>query len=351
MDMNLEILQRAMNMFERVRTMPDLTGISMIGFGILLVFGILNCILGYRLLRFWMMLFGFGLGALGGLAGAYTAGVSDRVMTAGIAVGAGAVIAILAFASYKAGIFLLGAGLGLGLGIYFLHPTSSQSFFVCLLIGVGVGVLAMKWAREILIIGTSLFGGALAGFAVVKLTYLDEIPYGLVCGAGFAVAGILIQFATNRKKYEDEEEDEEEREDLDDSDYVDPREYIPQRRSKAERQEDKIQRELEKEERKLAREARKERKEKNGRSEKSRRSGKSSNSRSRRTSEYDADEYEIDYDLDDLESTEDSDEFDDLDDFNDQERIVDWNLKNQEDDHTEIYHIKRRKGGQHGKRS
>ena len=35
-------------------------------FAVILVFGILNCILGYRLLRFWMMVGGFLVG--GGLA-------------------------------------------------------------------------------------------------------------------------------------------------------------------------------------------------------------------------------------------------------------------------------------------
>ena len=38
----------------------------MVIFAVILVFGVLNCILGYRLLRFWMMLGGFLVG--GGLA-------------------------------------------------------------------------------------------------------------------------------------------------------------------------------------------------------------------------------------------------------------------------------------------
>ena len=35
----------------------------MVIFAVILVFGVLNCILGYRLLRFWMMLCGFVIGA------------------------------------------------------------------------------------------------------------------------------------------------------------------------------------------------------------------------------------------------------------------------------------------------
>ena len=45
-----DMLQQLMNMIENARTIPALTDISMIGFAVLLVFGAINCILGYRLL-------------------------------------------------------------------------------------------------------------------------------------------------------------------------------------------------------------------------------------------------------------------------------------------------------------
>lgn len=119
-------------------------------------------------------------------------------------VGAGVLLAVIAFVSYKIGIFILGAGIGIGLGIYVFHPTTSLVFFFCLLLGVGLGVLAMKQAREVLIIGTSLLGGAMAGFSAAKLGGLADIPYGLGLSAGFALLGMLIQFATNRRKDDDE---------------------------------------------------------------------------------------------------------------------------------------------------
>lgn len=53
------ILQQIMGTMEQTRTMSALDSVSMIGFAALLVLGIINCVLGYRLLRFWMMLFGF----------------------------------------------------------------------------------------------------------------------------------------------------------------------------------------------------------------------------------------------------------------------------------------------------
>lgn len=209
----MDFLLRIMNIIERVRTSSSVSDVAMIGFGILLVFGFVNCILGYRLLRFWMMIFGFVIGAGLGLGAAFTMGYRDRFTMIAAAVGVGIVLAVIAFMSYKVGIFVLGAGLGLGVGVYVLHPTTSLTFFLCILLGVVLGTLAMKWAREVIIVGTSILGGAMAGVSLAKLGGLPDIPYGIVLSVAFAVLGILIQFATNRKKYEDYEDDEDYEED------------------------------------------------------------------------------------------------------------------------------------------
>ena len=73
-----DILQQIMNMIENTRTVPSISSFSMIGFTVLLIFGVINCILGYRLLRFWMMLCGFVIGAGIGFGAAYTGGVTEK---------------------------------------------------------------------------------------------------------------------------------------------------------------------------------------------------------------------------------------------------------------------------------
>ena len=226
-----DILQQIMDMIETTRTIPSVSSISMIGFAVLLIFGIINCVLGYRLLRFWMMLCGFVIGAGIGFGIAFSSGVTEKYMYAAFMVGAGVVIAVIAFVSYKIGLFILGAGIGIGLGIYVFHPTTSLVFFFCLLLGVGLGVLAMKQARVVLIVGTSLLGGAMAGFSAAKLGGLADIPYGIGLSAGFALLGMVIQFATNRRADDDEDEDDEEEyaDSERSSDYVDFRDYVPQK--------------------------------------------------------------------------------------------------------------------------
>lgn len=175
-------------------------------FAVILVFGILNCVLGYRLLRFWMMLGGFFVGAGLAFVTVHGMGVAEKSTWLLAMVVTGIIFAVIAFLVYKAGVFLLAAGIGWAASIYFLHPTSSAVFFACILIGIALGSMAVKYCREVLIVATSLIGGIMAGVSLAKLGNLADIPYGLGMSIGFAVLGILVQLAINKPHSEDEED-------------------------------------------------------------------------------------------------------------------------------------------------
>ena len=175
-------------------------------FAVILVFGILNCILGYRLLRFWMMVGGFLVGGGLALIIVRTMGTQEKSMMMIAALVTGIIFAVIAFLIYKAGVFILAAGIGWALSIYFLHPTSSASFFACILIGVALGSMAVKYCREVLIVSTSLIGGVMAGVSFAKLGDLADFPYGLGMSVGFAIIGMLIQFAINKPASDNEED-------------------------------------------------------------------------------------------------------------------------------------------------
>ena len=207
-----DILKNILNIAARIHDMQADGTLAMVFFSIVLVFGAINCILGYRLLRFWMMIFGFLMGAGAGLFGVYEAGISSKAAYGAAMLIAGVILAVISFAIFKAGIFIIGAGIGLTVTIYVIHPTTSFTFFLCLLTGVGLGLLALRYEREVIIVGTSILGGILSGFATAKLTNMDEIPFGIIFSIGFALVGMLIQFAINRSKYEEEEEEAEEEE-------------------------------------------------------------------------------------------------------------------------------------------
>lgn len=204
-----EILMRIADIADRINSYEELPTPVMAIFAVVLIFGIMNCVLGYRLLRFWVMLFGFAVGAMTGLFVAQSMGLTDKVVCLGIMAATGAIVGLISFMVYKIGIFVLGAGLGMTISIYILHPTTSFIFFLCLLIGVAVGGLGVKFAKEVIIAGTSLLGGMIAGYSLARLGKLSEIPFGIAMGAVFVIIGLMIQFATNRGDEEEDGEDEE----------------------------------------------------------------------------------------------------------------------------------------------
>lgn len=206
-----EILARVMNIVQRIRNMQELNMFALAVFGMLLIFGIMNCVLGYRLLRFWVMIFGFAVGAAIGVFCLYYANISEKMYyLAGMVIG-GLVVGIIAFFSYRLGIFILGAGTGMLLSLYILHPTTSFVFFVCILFGIGLGLMGLKFCREVLIVATSLAGGVLTGVSAAKLLGLSEIPYGILISVAAAGLGLLIQFAMNRPVVEEQDKEEMER--------------------------------------------------------------------------------------------------------------------------------------------
>ena len=189
---------------ERLMGSDMFTQFYTIIFGVLLVLGILNCVFGYRLIRFWMMVGGFFVGAVLAFICVRSMDIQDKTVWGAAVIVTGIIFAVIAFLIYKAGVFLLAAGIGWALSIYFIHPTSSAAFFACILIGIALGTLAVKYCREVLIVATSLIGGLIAGISLGRLGGLDEFPYGIGLSAGFALLGMLIQFAINKPHSEDE---------------------------------------------------------------------------------------------------------------------------------------------------
>ena len=53
-----EILTRVMGVLQRVSDMSELSGAATVVFGVIFVFGLLNCILGYRILLEWERVWG-----------------------------------------------------------------------------------------------------------------------------------------------------------------------------------------------------------------------------------------------------------------------------------------------------
>ena len=81
--MNMDMLSRGFDILQRAGGMEQISQLMVIVYGVLCVFGLLNCILGYRILRFWMMIFGFIIGAGAGFGVTYMSGVQDKMVIVG----------------------------------------------------------------------------------------------------------------------------------------------------------------------------------------------------------------------------------------------------------------------------
>ena len=198
-----EILRMLAQLIERIRALElQSPQKALVIFGALLIFGALNCFLGYRLMRFWMMLVGFAMGGLATiLVMKYLLQIptSPRSRYIYAALIIGVVVAAVSFLFYRAGLFILAASMAAILAVYFIRPNSSETFFLCLLAGIVTGLISLRFDREIIVLITSVFGGILAGYALSRILSVPEIGYELLLCAGLSAAGLVIQFATNKR--------------------------------------------------------------------------------------------------------------------------------------------------------
>ena len=91
--------------------------------------------------------------------------------------------------------------------LYVSRPTTSRAFFLCSLAGGILGALTLKFSRGIIIVGTSILGGTLAGMSLAKLGGMEEIPFGVGMSLGIIALGMIVQFAINKSSGQDEEEE------------------------------------------------------------------------------------------------------------------------------------------------
>ena len=166
------------------------------------IFGALNCFFGYKLLKVWMAVCGFIIGATGGFLIAARF-LTERNIVFGITAAAGIVGSVLAYQIYLVGVFFLGWMMSVAAVIAFVRslPIGDKEKLVVIaagvLLGLIVGVLIVKFARPSIILVTGISGGistATAAFSLLKL----EQPVLVVTVAGIllAIVGIMVQFLT-----------------------------------------------------------------------------------------------------------------------------------------------------------
>lgn len=167
-----------------------------------IMFSILNCFCGYKLLKLWVAACGFVIGAVGGFF-AVSRFSADRTVVFGTSVAAGLVAGVLAYTVYLVGVFFLGwlmtvsAVTVLGRSLEISDKEKLIVLASGVVLGVIVGALIVKFARPSIIILTGISGGI--STAAAAFSFLEkQQPVIVVATAGIvlAAAGILVQFKT-----------------------------------------------------------------------------------------------------------------------------------------------------------
>lgn len=167
-------------------------------------FGALNCFMGYRMLKFWISVCGFFLGAGAGAIGVYVLDLSGGVRWI-VPLAAGAVAAVLAYEVYLVGAFFLGWVLttyGVLMMIRQLDmEISLEVLFLAAgaLLGVLVGILVVKYARPCVIWLTAVSGGMSVATGVCGILQKESGILMLALLTVCALAGAFFQFKTTHK--------------------------------------------------------------------------------------------------------------------------------------------------------
>ncbi|MDO4978343.1 MAG: DUF4203 domain-containing protein [Eubacteriales bacterium] len=171
---------------------------------ITLVIGIIGCLFGYKLSRLFMTISGFIAGIfLGFLVGINFFDKSNGTIILSCLIG-GIIIAIFSYTIYRAGIFFLCFLLGFVAAANYVQLTGNIAFFVAVLCGLILGVLALRFVRPIIIVATAFVCGTSTAEAILSLGKHFNVEFfsrsyaPLATFAGVFVIACLFQFLTTK---------------------------------------------------------------------------------------------------------------------------------------------------------
>lgn len=186
-------MSQVQNMLERLPA--EMSGVFL---AVTIIMALVNCFFGFRLLKFWISLFGFVTGAgIGYFLGDYF--THNLIVAVIAAVLCGAVLMLLAFKVYLAGVFVLCGALAYFAINELMLPDIWWKFAICIVIGLLIGCIAVKFVRPAVIVSSGIHGGISSAGAILAAIGLKDQTMAVVTGLALAILGILFQFANTRK--------------------------------------------------------------------------------------------------------------------------------------------------------
>lgn len=196
----METLQMLQEIMDKIRMI--LTGISIIA-AVFSLFG------GYRLLKFWVTLAGFVIGAILGVIAGVLLGAETKMLI-GVVVAAGFIFACLAYSFFKAGIFLFLGVIGYVAATNLLGSlTGGETAWGLIAAGVAAGLLAgvaaVSFVRPVVIIVTSFSGASTLVSTICPLLGFESFSIIMIATIVLGLFGMIWQFVTTTSEKKKEE--------------------------------------------------------------------------------------------------------------------------------------------------
>lgn len=165
---------------------------------ITLTFYIVECFGGYRLIRSWISVLGFLVGALGGFHVIALLFPQKGYAIIGAIIG-GVLLSALSYKVYLVGVFLIAAYSVFQIGITLLPLESILLYLASGVLGVLAGYLATKNMRPAIVFITAFHGGIMSANLLPNFVALPAETTTLTFGLFLGVAGVIVQFLTSKK--------------------------------------------------------------------------------------------------------------------------------------------------------
>ena len=161
--------------------------------------GLLLCLLGLKIVRFWGAVLGLAFGFIIGTPAALAAGVDVGIIAGAVV---GIILALLSSILYKMAIFVTVFITASLFSAHLINPQNGILLGICLAIELVAAVLSVKFAAVLTILATACCGAVIAGPAVYYLlpdTGMDVLVRILLCTL-FGAGGVLVQLLLESKK-------------------------------------------------------------------------------------------------------------------------------------------------------
>ncbi|MDE7298647.1 MAG: hypothetical protein K2N94_07435 [Lachnospiraceae bacterium] len=197
----------AENLFQKLlpETWPEGIGkVSILLLALGLAAGIVQCLFGFKLRKIWTAIVSAAACGLTGAAISVFSGLGTGAVI-GIGIGAAVVGGLLGYFLWFVGIFLrvflTVAVCGFIVGI--LCGLDALGLIIALAAGLIAAILTVAFLKVMIIVYTSFAGGFSAAGCLFQMLSFETAWYlPLILGGAFAVVGLIVQAATNRRSPE-----------------------------------------------------------------------------------------------------------------------------------------------------